>query len=167
MTFSRSVFTRPRASMIVSSASSQATLRSEIDILPLTSSPITMLRPLSAARIRSRLTTSASLKSSEIRRWPSAGAGMTGAGGAAGAAGSAGAAGAGAGVAARGGAWATRTCGAGLATGLLTCAFGSVASARLSVDPVAVVEDGVSAGAFACGEVGITMARPPSSSRIA
>ena len=68
MTLSRSSFTSWRASMIVSSASSHDTLRSEIDILPLTSSPMTMLRPLSAARMRRRFTTSASLKSSEIRR---------------------------------------------------------------------------------------------------
>ena len=39
---------------------------SETETLPLTSSPATILRPLSAARIRSRLTTSASLKSSEM-----------------------------------------------------------------------------------------------------
>ena len=41
-----------------------------MDILPFTSSPTTMLRALSAARMRSRLTTSASLKSSEISRGP-------------------------------------------------------------------------------------------------
>ena len=87
-TLSRSTFTRPRASMMVSRARSQGTLRSVIDILPFTSSLMTTLRPLSAARIRSRFTTSASLKSSEIRRAPLVGgACSTGAGGVAGAAG--------------------------------------------------------------------------------
>jgi hypothetical protein len=65
-----SIFCRPRVSRTVSSACSQGTLRSEIDILPLTSSPTTMFRPLSAARMRSRFTTSASLKSSEMSRRP-------------------------------------------------------------------------------------------------
>ena len=83
----RSTFSRPRALRMVSSASSQGTLRSAIDILPFTSSPMTMLRPLSAARMRSRLMTSASLKSSEMRCGPpvAAGGGTTGVGAGAGA----------------------------------------------------------------------------------
>ena len=70
MTLPRSSFWRPRVSRMVSRACSQVTLRKDTETLPLTSSPATILRPLSAARMRSRLTTSASLKSSEMSRWP-------------------------------------------------------------------------------------------------
>ena len=84
MTPSRSTFARPRTSRIVSSACSQVTFLSEMDTRPLTSSPDTMFRPLSAARIRSRLTTSASLKSSEISFSPDAGVEARGGGGGAG-----------------------------------------------------------------------------------
>ncbi len=65
-----SSFCNPRVSRMVSSACSHGTLRRAIDILPFTSSPTTMFRPLSAARMRSRFTTSASLKSREISRRP-------------------------------------------------------------------------------------------------
>ena len=69
-TLSFSIFRRLRVSRIVSRARSQGTLRSEIDILPLTSSPMTTFLLLSAARMRRRFTTSASLKSNEMSRWP-------------------------------------------------------------------------------------------------
>src|SRR2546430_8066700 len=86
MTPSFSIFWSPRVSRIVWKARSHGTLRSEIDILPLTSSPITMFLVLSAARMRRRLTTSASLKSNEMSREPfdgrSGAAGAAGAGGA-------------------------------------------------------------------------------------
>src|SRR2546426_12278800 len=86
MTPSFSIFGSPRVSRIVWKAGSHGRLRSEIDILPLTSSPITMFLVLSAARRRGRLTTSASLKSKEMSREPfdgrSGAAGPAGAGGA-------------------------------------------------------------------------------------
>src|SRR5437667_4699161 len=94
---------------MVSSACSQVTLWSDTDTLPLTSSPATMFRPLSAARMRRRLTTSASLKSSEISlvgegAWPLDGApGVGGAGGGGGGGGLGAGAGPGAGAA-----WAMR-----------------------------------------------------------
>src|SRR5258706_14825842 len=69
---------------MVSSACCHVTFFREMDTRPLTSSPETMFRPLSAARIRSRLTTSASLKSSEISFSPDAGAEAGGIGGAGG-----------------------------------------------------------------------------------
>ena len=61
-----SIFCRPLTSRIVSSACSQVTLRRETESLPLTSSPATIFRPLSALRMRRRLMTSASLNSSVI-----------------------------------------------------------------------------------------------------
>src|SRR5216683_2055477 len=87
MTLPRSIFWRPRVSRMVSRACSQVTLRKDTETLPLTSSPATILRPLSAARMRSRLTTSASLKSSEMSlvpegAWPVGADGAPGAGGA-------------------------------------------------------------------------------------
>jgi hypothetical protein len=72
-----STFWRPLTSRMVSSACSQVTLRSEIDTFPLTSSPATMFRPLSAARMRRRLTTSASLKSMDRSRPPLGGVVVT------------------------------------------------------------------------------------------
>ena len=82
ITPSFSTFARPRTSRMVSSACSHVTFFREMETRPLTSSPDTMFRPLSAARIRSRLTTSASLKSSEISFSPDVGVEAGGAGGA-------------------------------------------------------------------------------------
>src|SRR5215470_1587688 len=92
---------------MVSSARSQGTFFRVIDILPLTSSPMTTFLLLSAARMRSRFTTSASLKSNEMRRWPLVGAGAAGAAGA----GVAWASWTGRGVAATGASWATGAAG--------------------------------------------------------
>ena len=167
MTPSRSTFTSPLESITVSSASSHGTLRSVIDILPFTSSPMTMLRPLSAARMRRRFTTSASLKSREIRRWPfvasggcTAGAGVTGAGVT------------GAGVAGVVGAWATTAGPVGFAS--VGAGLGSAASAGAGALGVAgragfaaVAGFGPGSAAATVEVVGMTIASPSLSSRIA
>src|SRR2546427_9913544 len=86
MTPSFSISWSPGVWRIVWKARSQGTLGSEIDFFPLPAWPITMFLVLSAARMRRRLTTSASLKSNEMSREPfdgrSGAAGAAGAGGA-------------------------------------------------------------------------------------
>ena len=131
----------PFVSSTVWNARSQGTFRSVIDILPLTSSPMTMFFPLSAARMRRRLTTSASLKSNEMRWDPFAGAGAGCAGGAA---------------------WATRA-DADSASGAPFAGSGAGAGAG-----AAAASFGGSVGAAAVtGAVGMTIASPSSSSRMA
>src|ERR1700687_1019541 len=82
ITPSFSTFARLRTSRMVSSACSHVTFFRDMETRPVTTSPQTLFRPLSAARIRSRLTTSASLKSSEINFSPDVGAEAGGVGGA-------------------------------------------------------------------------------------
>jgi hypothetical protein len=158
ITPSFSIFRRPRVSRMISRARSHGTFRNAIDILPFTSSPITMFLLLSAARMRRRFTTSASLKSNEMRRWP-----LVGAAGAAGAAGVA---------------WVNRSGGAaGAGTGAVGAATvegaGSAGAAGAGAEgaPAAGAAGVAGAGAgFAwatIGEVGMTIARPLGSSRIA
>src|SRR5262245_6587039 len=149
MTPSRSTLARPRTSRMVSSACSQVTFFREIETRPLTSSPATMFRPLSAARIRRRLTTSASLKSIEISFSPVAGAEAGGGGGA------------GAWVVA---AWASIwrvgadccgvAAGAGLADGVAAAVTGTWTAGSLLIGVAAVI--GLSAGAVAATTTGLT-----------